>query len=502
MASPSLLELNEFSATLGDPAFTSSFTPKPGGIDPLGLRQINFDLMDLVFPGLNNVARHIRPFTLVTWAWRRAAVCAHSLGQVKANTIDLQDFVDRMEVIYAWSQFLRPQGADLPGSDVLAPLIRDGKYEFGGKDWLQKRETRKYSTALSSPLNYGPALKTLGWLQPDAEGKGAWAATPRVYAALDAFEKQIAGYLSHPAFSQFGVVSITNAELTSLAETWALERPTEAEKRIMAETLAGASANKHRRDGINLAVAAARHLDDVTDFSAVRRTMCGLPSDFIPPPELKSAARAWRDVQIRQAFRLALEALFHWALRKLDQRSMTTAALAEAFLNGAGNSSTTEEWLSADDAIDTGPSDWVDRLEESLSPLDDEIELLQTIRSVLTMSLSEAPEKAGSERDDRLPLARAANEVNNWRNQAPATFIVHVLESWIFGQHVYWSVGRGLADARGRGKTILRLKVTLEENGWAVAPGANVADRNAPEATGDRLETALTLLREAGLSRQ
>lgn len=97
---------------------------------------------------------------------------------------------------------------------------------------------------------------------------------------------------------------------------------------------------------------------------------------------------------------------------------------------------------------------------------------------------AEAPEKGGFERDDRLPLARAAKEANNFRGQKPAAFIAHVLESWVFGQHVYWSVGRGLADARGRGKTILRLKVTLEESGWTLAPGANVADRNAPRATG------------------
>lgn len=119
-----------------------------------------------------------------------------------------------------------------------------------------------------------------------------------------------------------------------------------------------------------------------------------------------------------------------------------------------------------------------------------------------TLSLSEAPEKAGAERDDRLPLARAAKEAKNFREQTPAAFMAHVFESWIFGQHVYWSVGRGLADARGRGKTILRLKVTLEENGWTLAPGANVADRNAPQATGDRLETALTLIREADLIAQ
>jgi len=77
-------------------------------------------------------------------------------------------------------------------------------------------------------------------------------------------------------------------------------------------------------------------------------------------------------------------------------------------------------------------------------------------------------------------------------------FLVHVLESWVFGQHVYWSLGRGLADARARDKTILRLKVILEESGWTLAPGVAANQRNAPSATPDRLETMISLLREAG----
>ncbi len=224
--------------------------------------------------------------------------------------------------------------------------------------------------------------------------------------------------------------------------------------------------------------------------------MCGAPTDFAPPVALQPAAQAWRVVQVRQAFRLALEALLFWALRKVDDEPLTTAALVDALLKCVGDSSTTRQWLEVTDTDAKGPADWVDRLERSLSPLD-EIGLLSAIKSALGRSLSEAPESAGTERDDRLPLARAAKEAKDWMDRPPATFIAHVFESWIFGQHVYWSIGRGLSDARGRGKTILRLKVTLEENGWTLAPGASVAERGGPEATGDRLETALTLLREA-----
>ena len=84
-------------------------------INPLGLSQTNFDLMDEVFPGLNNIATHIRPFTLVTWAWKRAAACAERLGTESVAPKLLQDFVDRIEVVYVWSQLLRPTRVELPG---------------------------------------------------------------------------------------------------------------------------------------------------------------------------------------------------------------------------------------------------------------------------------------------------------------------------------------------------------------------------------------------------
>ena len=80
VAQTSLAELTAAAAAVDEPGFTPATVPKLGGVDPLGLRQINFDLMDQVFPGLNNVARHIRPFVLVAWAWRRANQLAQGQG--------------------------------------------------------------------------------------------------------------------------------------------------------------------------------------------------------------------------------------------------------------------------------------------------------------------------------------------------------------------------------------------------------------------------------------
>jgi hypothetical protein len=72
--------------------------------------------------------------------------------------------------------------------------------------------------------------------------------------------------------------------------------------------------------------------------------------------------------------------------------------------------------------------------------------------------------------------------------------MTHVLDSWVIGQHVFWSVNRGMGDARAGRRMILRLRIALEEGGWTLTPGSAMP---IPNATPDRLETALSLLREA-----
>jgi hypothetical protein len=123
-------------------------------------------------------------------------------------------------------------------------------------------------------------------------------------------------------------------------------------------------------------------------------------------------------------------------------------------------------------------------------------ELASAIADGLAFCIAEAPERGQIfERPDRLPLFRARRGAEAWANPTKS-FVRHVVETWVLAQHVYWSVGRGLADARARGKTILRLKVVLEEGGWTLAPAVS---RARPLPTRDRLETALTLAGEAGL---
>jgi hypothetical protein len=496
---PSLADLTAAAAKAEEPGFTPESPIRLGGVDPLGLRQINFDLMDEVFPGLNNVARHIRPFVVVAWASRRSAQLARDRGTDRVPVDDLLDFVNRIEVIYAWSQILRKPEAELPGRQFLAHLLRVDRWLFAGPKWKKLCDARRDSTALTAAIAYGPGLKALGWVTPHAKYPRLLFATEDADPALDAFEAVIADRLDHPAFSQFGAVEVKTSDARAWSESWALESPTDAEKRVMANMLLGTRAPPSRRNGCELMIAAV-NFTQTTNTGAVRAAMAGAPSAFVPSSGLDATLKAWRRVQVRQLFRLSLEAFFYWVFLEIGAGTRSIETLVNAFLAQTTlrpADGTTAEWLDPTGVIAAAPTALMDRIEEALTAASSD-DLASAIADGVAFCLAQPlPQEDDHERTDRLPLSRARREARA-RLGAPARdFIRHALESWVLAQHAYWSIGRGLADARAHGKTLLRLKVVLDEGGWTHAPG--VSNAPIPVPTLDRLQTALNLVQECGL---
>src|ERR1019366_1814004 len=116
-------------------------------------------------------------------------------------------------------------------------LVLSDRWLFGGVAWRKRREDRRYSTAFTAPITYGPSLKTLGWVAPHRDNADVLIPTAASYPALDAFEALITDRLDHPAFCQFGKVRVTAQEAKDWSEGWALDQVTEAEKRVMTEML-------------------------------------------------------------------------------------------------------------------------------------------------------------------------------------------------------------------------------------------------------------------------
>jgi hypothetical protein len=495
----SLEDLLATAATVSAPAFVDKSDVQIGGVDPLGLRQINFELMDKVLPGLNNVAGRLRPFVLMTWGWRRVRLIIERDKLGGATDEQMRDFVDRLEAVYAWSQFLLDINAGIPGGQALADLIygEGDTYYFGGKAWETRRNLRRTSTGLISPLNYGPGLRSMGWLIP-AGPMGVFAPNPALEAMLDAFEQNFADELDHPVFNKLEPVEVRREDVRRWGGMWALSDLTEAERIAGFGRLAGPEADKCRREGLAMLEAAlVAAQSGEPDTSVVRELMATPPENWLVQSDLHPRADAWRRLQTRQLFRLSLEALFYWIQRQLIDRPVTTDGLARRFVDQADLASlnAAADWLSQ--SPDGNPVQHLNHLNDLLmsqSWQDVPGQIANGLRFCLIAGRQEQWEK--SEAFDRLPLSRALKEAEEWRKLPMVRFIAKVIEVWVIAQHAYWCVGRGLADARGRGKTLLRLRIVMDEGGWTLTPGASVGA--VPVPTPDRLQTAISLLKETG----
>lgn len=496
-AEDSLQNLIEAARLSTEARWVSPLVPSLSGVDPLGMRQTNFDLMDKVFPGLNNTARRIRAFTVVAWAWWKAAQIANASGRKKIASDLLINFVDRIEVVFAWSQFSLASDPGLPGRNVIAPLLNARQYRFGGRQWEMRRRERKYSTALSAPVNYGPSLKTLGWIVPHSRERTVFVPKESAVLAIEALDGLLHPYLEHPLFASFDDVTVDQAFVDAVGEAWAIENLTEPERRFVRDALIGNLSKPSLRMGILLASKALQSFGLEPTVVEVRRRMAE-PEFFDSSTDFVSAATAWKIVQLRQVFRLAMEALLHWGILQLRNGTQTTSQLSEVFISESGSASLVGKWLDGN-MIEGGSIDWLEGLQDALANGDTET-IAKSIRVTLAnlrtepLSLSTA-----DERQDRLPLSRAIRELRNFDDRRPVELMGHIIERWIFGQHVYWALGRGLSDARGNQKQIFRLKVALEEGGWTLTSGTKAASANPPSPTPDRLYTALTLIHESRL---
>ena len=505
-----LAELIEAARASDDPTVVAPIEVTFGGIDPLGLREINFDLMNDLFSGLNNVASHVRPYVLTTWSWSRALQIA---GQDDRNVLDgaeltaaleaMEDFVDRVEVIYLWSQILRDPAVGLPGRWSLGSITSADHYDFGGPAWTALRRQRRDSTSFRAAANYGPGLRNLGWARSPARFGEILVPTDIARPAISAFERVLGDRLEHPAFSAFGSVRVTRQEVEGWGDVWALDTMTDIEMETAADLLAGEAADARRRRAFALLVhVVENHSASVEEPDEIEtRQLRSLMAANAPTgdDELDRTLDLWRRLQTRQVFRLALESLYAWITRRLGSVPRSTGQLVRDFLDGNGETlpSTAREWLATSDDGDN-PMDVLGIMMRANEMAEGAPLIEEAIRRCLVFCLSQDLDDRSTTRHDRLPIARAKREAESLLDQPPDQFMRHAIEAWVLAQHTYWSVGRGLADARAGGKRILRLRVVMEEGGWTLSDGRGEIERSF-QPTGDRLATALSLARECGV---
>jgi hypothetical protein len=283
-------------------------------------------------PGINNVTRQVRPFSLmawITWKYRKLAGENPPTNHREAFT----KFRERAETLFTWSHWIKGR-RDLPGMRSFRPPIEDdGKATLNFHSWQRQADSTSYFAA----VQYGPAskektglgiLKSIGAhlpLEPSS------IIGENLAKRLDERLRQCTVY--ERLFSGLGDVRASESDASDLYSAWSLDKPSDAECSTFRDALfptGHADPIATRRceiiDRIRKQVIAHAPL-------SVHR-LRSLLATFPGAPVSDSVEARWLVLQLRQAQRLGFEVLFHHletlAIKRGAHRAEVTAEILSA----------------------------------------------------------------------------------------------------------------------------------------------------------------------------
>ncbi|WP_426236537.1 hypothetical protein [Pararhizobium sp. DWP1-1-3] len=495
------------------------------GVDPIGLRQINLDLMDNVAPGINNVTQHVRYYTFVAWAAWKASSQAAAEGVDDPKVIS--DLMERYEAYYAWSHLLdgRPFRGAVALKRTIARTPEGQAFHFEGEVWEKYKRTR---TNIMAPTEYGPSIKALRYLSLE-EG----VVTDQVMPAVMDFEARVQTVLP-PHLLAVTPPSVSASEMADFATELSVEDPSDVERevfRMMFHSIGSAElaspAMRRRKGTIDYLIGVLKEMgpstqDEIRRRFVANRLPASLEGEF---EDITHSAIMLAYLQARQLQRLATEAMLLWTERLLSEDSeggLSRPVPTEELVGRADEAAVSLDdayakagtvgdylrsielsghelgWPSSAAKAGTAVVDLMDALREAQRRDITRVpglaaRSLAVVKAVNdTLSQIEIPQalrRVIDGRPDRLPLDLMSKRLQAISERPRASMWAEIIEAWVIGQHVHWSAVRG-----GDGKQ--RLRIGLEGAGWM---------RVRKRATGhfvptpDRLFTMLALSVSCGL---
>ena len=510
--------------TLPQSAF---FLPSPSsennGVDFLGLRQANLDMMAALIPGTNNVTSYIRPFALLGWIfWKFHGLCEKA-GQDQPDSEDIRQFRERIEVLFTWGARLE-NTPGIPGKEA-EPPAGGAAVPLTFKEWGRVQS----STSLIAALWYGPASKTatgLGFLE--LVRGGFYRATGKGVALAEALDSVLHtnADLYARVLDTLAPVTATEDDARALWALWGTHSPTDKERQAFRDAVFDeGSVGKYssllgqRSSTIALARLHLSRCACALGADEIRRGMfSSVRSDgraYEVPAALQPALRKWIVLQVRQLQRLALESLLSWCERRVIDGLQDSAGLtleaerlfrAESF--GVNPDDALSLMIGKLDAQVLSVDHFVARVRADVlfSPfaLMDQIQTAfkardQRFAAVSFYALLLCASIAGcfpdSERATiavggapRLSLFHLRKRLTALGDVSLKQGIQFVLESMVLSQHFATAVNR--FDGQNQ-----RLRLSIEEGGLTSLVGKPWG----PTVTADRLPTILELAGDCGL---
>ncbi|PWE52551.1 hypothetical protein DEM27_30120 [Metarhizobium album] len=508
---------------------------KDGGVDPLGLRQINLDLMDRAIPGINNTTVFIRPYAFMAWAWWKTNDLMSNGGKKDVDSSAAKDFVMRLEVIYAWSHMLAG-GRDLPGMAVLRscmPMEGGGAFTFKGANWESVKKKRQASTSIMDAIQYGPSIKALGFLEQTSV-TGVFRPTEQVMPAVRVIDAIVSGsavrYMVDPSVDSF-----LPEEVLPLNDELPPSEPSSQERAVFRSLFepgreTGRTDFTRRNDTLALVLEAIEATPEGLTVPELRTV---LASGVLPGGRalvragsndtgLQATWLLMSSLQVRQLQRLALESMLVWieVMIKANGGSASTDALvamalrqAEVFDKDLAGPTVGNLLIALSQRCEThGWPAAAAKGDTDLVALSDKLTIAQrgapgsyeTIPGLALTALGyvqamyAALKREGADdgrlgelggRSDRFPISLQYRRLLSLAEATIETLWRELIETWVIGQHVRWSVARN-------GDGTQRLRLALGDGGW-LRVHKRLSGPFGP--TPDRLLSALSLAAQAGM---
>ncbi|SNZ19322.1 hypothetical protein [Cohaesibacter gelatinilyticus] len=503
--------------------FLSPPVSENSGVDFLGLRQANLDMMADLIPGTNNVTPFIRPFSILSWIfWKFHELCA-SQSKLAPTNIEARAFRERIEILFTWGAQVE-NAPNIPGKSAEPPASTNGQVELTFEAW----ERVQNSTSLIAALWYGPASKTisgLGFLAPHrpelfrTTGKGILLATK-----LDEVLRQKPD-LYQRLLNTLEPVKASENDATALWQLWGVNTASEEEQTafrlaLFDENAVGNYAEALGKRSSTIALARLQLSGSARPLTPdeVRQKMYYSEWDdvlYSIPEGLITARKKWITLQVRQLQRLAFETLLSWCEYKVlngvhDTVKMTTDAEtafndAEFGLPSGSHLGTLLETLderaeTIEQFAEVGRMDgWfcpftiIKIIQEQFATMNDKAAASCLYAALLCASF------AGCACDDdkllvnvgghhRLSTLHLRKRLIALGNVTLRQAIQFILEALVISQHMATAVNR--FDGQNQ-----RLRLSIEETGLE----ALVNKPWVPTVTEDRLPTILRLASNCGL---
>jgi hypothetical protein len=487
------------------------------GVDFLGLRQANLDMMADLIPGTNNVTPYLRPFALLGWIfWKFHELCERR-GKLSPTNLEARAFRERIEVLFTWGARLA-DAPRIPGKQAVPPKAKAGYVDLTFEAWNRVQS----STSLIAALWYGPASKTttgLGLLDP--VGPDFYRTIGLGVALARSLDKVLRtnSDLYTRLLDTLATIQAQEADAVALWGLWGVTSTTGEERisfraALYQESAVGDYAGSLGKRSSTLALACAQLRSGVPQSSdAVRRSMYYAENGC--PEALRTARMKWIVLQMRQLQRLAFESLLSWCEHKtltdVHDTSTMTVDIETAFdaseydlpvssdisamlaaLDGRASDIESFAALGRSHALSC-PFQLIELLQSQFRSMGDKIAATCIYSIILCASFAgyfgEQQRSAimiGGQ--NRLSLYHLRKRLLALGNASVRQAIQFILEALVVSQHLSTAVNR--FDGQNQ-----RLRLSIEESGLE----SLVGQPWGPTVTEDRLPTILRLAADCGV---